>query len=302
MTGIGGREMKEKYFYIESDKAKTLLSKIKDMKAEKRGFDSHVYLISEYAVLTSSCIKRRNVITHDDNLMYFDELIKTLMDLQKQNVAVIPILGYCFDPDCPYGKGYIFQPRAKGEELYDDAVMKQYYVPPPDVPSFRYLSSDKNPKEYILSRTAFISKIPQIHFNKFINDMIVLFDNDVLIDFNGKSNFFYDASVGFQFIDLDSHTDFKYGLSEQKPDSKKMASIYGFVPCLFAAGTKAFPYLALDEKAVSVIGENELQQLAKDNKTIMQKCKTAILANGISEEQLNNALETIKIYAVNSVY
>ena len=37
----------------------------------------------------------------------------------QQGVAVVPILGYCFDPDSENGNGYIFQLRAKGEEFWE---------------------------------------------------------------------------------------------------------------------------------------------------------------------------------------
>jgi hypothetical protein len=288
--------VKEKYFYIEPEKARKLLSQVKEMKAIKRGFDSHVYLIGDYAILSTSRIKLRNVITRDDELAYFDELIKTLMSLREQCVAVVPILGYCYDPDSENGNGYVFQLRAKGEELYDDAVMKEYYVWEKNNPSSAYLSSDTDAKEYILSRTNLISKVPQKHFDKFISDTIVLFDNDILIDFNGKSNFFYDDTMGFQFIDLDSHTDYKYGLTEHKPDSRKLASYYGFVPCHVAVGTKVLPHLAMEEKSISKLDNKELQQLIRDNKAIFQKCKTAILNNGISEVQLNDSLEILRIF------
>lgn len=288
--------MKEKCFYIKPEKARGLLSQIKEMEAAKRGVNSHVYLIGEYAVLTTNRIKLRNVTTRDDDLAYFDELIKTLMCLRKQGVAVVPILGYCFDPDSENGSGYIFELRAKGKELYDDAVMNIFYVWAQKNPNSVYLSSDIDAKEYILSRTNYISKAPQKYFDKFIRDIIILFDNDILIDFNGKSNFFYDNTTGFQFIDLDSHTDYKYGLAEHKPDSKELASYYGFAPCHVAAGTKVLPHLALEEKAISKLDDKELQQLARDNKTIFEKCKTAMLNNGISEEQLNNSLEMLRIF------
>jgi hypothetical protein len=288
--------MKEKYFYIKPEKAKELLSQIKEMKAAKRGVDSHVYLIGEYAVLTTNSIKLRNVTTRDDDLAYFDELIKTLMSLREQGVAVVPILGYCFDPDSKSGDGYIFQLRAKGEELYDDAVMNAFYVWAQRNPSSVYLSSDTDAKEYILSRTNYISKAPQKYFDKFISDIIVLFDNDILIDFNGKSNFFHEETAGFQFIDLKSHTDYKYGLTEHKPDSRELASYYGFAPCHVAVGTKVLPHLALEEKAISKLDDKGLQQLVRDNRTIFEKCRTAMLNNGMSEEQLNNSLKILKIF------
>lgn len=174
--------------------------------------------------------------------------------------------------------------------------MKEYYVWAQNNPSSSYLSSDFDANEYIISRTKFISEIPQKHFDKFIRDIIVLIDNDVLIDFMGKSNFFYDDTAGFQFIDIDSHTDYKYRLSEQKHDGRLICAYNGFVPCHFAVGTKVLPHLALDEKAISKIDDKELQQLAQNNRTIFEKCKTAMLNNGISEEQLSNSLEIIRLF------
>ena len=285
--------MKEKYFYIEPEKARELLSQIKEIKVAKRGVDRHAFLIGEYAVLKGSKIKLRNVTTRDDDLAYFDELIKTLMGLKEQGVAVVPILGYCFEPDSENGSGYIIQLRAKGEELYDDAIMKEYYVCKPNL---AYLSSDTDRKNYILSRTNLISKVSQNHFDKFISDIIVLLNNDILIDFNGKSNFFYDDTEGFQFIDLDSHTDYKYGLVENKLNGKEIVAYYGFTPCHFTVGTKVLPNLALDERAISMIDDKELLQLAVDNKTIFEKCKAALLNNGISEKQLKISLKIIKLF------
>ena len=275
--------MKERYFYIEPEKARELLDKTKKMKAAKRGIDSRVYLIDEFAVLTTARLKLRNVATRDDDLAYLDELIETLMRLREQGVAVVPILGYCYDPHSENGTGYLFQPRAKGAELYDDAVMKKYYVS-----KFKYLSSKANAKEYILSRTSLISNVPQRHFDKFISDIIMLHDHDILVDDNGKSNFFYDSAEGFQFIDLDSHTDYKYGLTEQRYDSIELTIACGLTPCHLD--------MALDKKAISKLGKEALRQLAQDNQAIFEKCKTALLNNGIPQEQLNRSLESLKIF------
>lgn len=289
--------MKEKYFYIKSEKAREILSQTKKMRPVKNGVDSHVYLIDEYAILTTSRIKLRNVETHDDDLAHFDELIETLMTLYKQGVKVVPILGYCYDPNSDEGDGYIFQMQAKGEELYDDAVMKEFYLWTHKYPEqSKHLSSDADPYEYIMSRTNYMSKVPQKHFDKFINDIIVLLDNDILIDFHGKSNFFYDSADGFQFIDLDSHTDYRYGLVKDKPDSKEMASRFGFIPCHFAIDPEVLPEIALDleERIILRLGDTNLQQLILDNKTIFEKCKTAMLNNGISAEQMNNSLKKFK--------
>lgn len=289
--------MKEKYFYIEPETARDLLAEVKGRKAEKRGFDSHVYLVGNYAVLTTGRIKLRNVTTRDDNLIFFDELIQTLWDLRAQGVAVVPILGYCYDPDSKDGTGFIFQPRAKGEELYDDAVMKEYYVWAQKNPEDVYLfSSDIDPKRYLLSRTDVISKVPQEHYDKFVRDILLLNQKDILVDFNGKSNFFYDNEAGFQFIDLDSHTDYKYGLNDSKNDDNEWALLGCFSPCHLAVGTDAFGGHALDEKQIAKLSAEELRQLELANKIIFEKCKAAVLNNGISKERLKNALEELKIF------
>ncbi len=72
--------------------------------------------------------KQGQYLTRDDNLVYYDELVHCLMNLKEQGVASVPILGYCYDPDSENGDGYIIQQRAKGEELYNDAILKEYYV------------------------------------------------------------------------------------------------------------------------------------------------------------------------------
>ena len=272
--------MTEKYVAIEPEKARELLSQSQVMQPAKRGIDSRVYLSGDFAVLTTSRIKLRNVATRDDDLAYFDELIETLLRLREQGVAVVPILGYCYEPDSRDGDGYIFQPRAKGEELYEDAIVQAYKIR-----KSAYLSSDIDPKNYILSRTRFISQVPQEHFVKFISDILALLDHDILIDSNGKSNFFYDEKAGFQFIDLDSHTDYKYGLAK-KYDSKEICAYNGFVPC----------HYNLDKKALKKLSKEELRQLARDNGIIFEKCRAAMLRSGITEAQLKKALKTLKIF------
>lgn len=139
--------MIEKYFGIAPDAAGELLSRTKDMNPSKRGIDCRVYLLGDYAVLKTSRLKLRNVTTRDDDLAYLDELIRALIKLRERGVNAVPILGYCYDPDSKDGDGYIFQPKALGEELYDDAVMREFYVQ-----SCSYLVNDRDAKEYILEK------------------------------------------------------------------------------------------------------------------------------------------------------
>lgn len=293
--------MNEKYFDIDPLLARQLLDQAKKTKWSKRGFDRHTYLIDDYAVLSTDRIKLRNVITRDDDLRYFDEIIETLLNLYHHGVSVVPILGYCYDPNSEDGKGFIIQKRAKGLELFDDAVLINFEAWAQSQPEDIYLHCDMSDAEkiqYLLSRTQEISHVPQEHFDKFINDMICILEHDILIDCGGKSNFFYDADQGFQFIDLDAHNDYKYALTDQKPDIEKTVSICGFVPCLYAYGTKHFSSFALDEHALLALTPCQRNNLAESNTVVFQKCIAALKHNGISESVLNKSLSMLKFYGV----
>lgn len=292
--------MIEKYFSIEPGLARDFINRIRNMKPAKRGIDRCVYLFEGYAVLSTGRLKLRNVDVRDDNLFYYDDIIKKLAKLYDDGVHVVPVLGYCYDPETADGSGYIFQRRATGCELYDDSVICIYEVWTQDKSEI-YLKSgvsmtEEDSKEYILARTHTIANAPQRHFDKLIQDIRAILNRDILIDFQGKSNFFYDEKEGFYFIDLDTHTDHFYGLTKEPLDVDTMTAIGGFVPCHFGAKTKIFAPIALDERAVQEIGEHNLKCLAADNARIFAKCKAAILGNGISEGTLKAVLEKVKIY------
>lgn len=287
--------MIEKYISIDAVTARELLDRVQNIKPAKRGIDRHAYLFEKYAVLSTNRLKLRNVDVRDDDLSYFDDIIERLAGLCDEGVHVVPILGYCYDPETENGSGYVFQQRAKGHELYDDAAICKYQVWTQNE-SDVYLKSDIDPKDYILSRTHTIANAPQEHFDKFIEDIRAILSRDILIDFQGKSNFFYDENEGFSFIDLDSHTDGFYGLPEEPISIEAVTAIGGFVPCHFSAGTKAFAPVALDEKAIVEIGESDLKQLANDDLRIFEKCKTAMLNSRISENVIQTTLRRIKVY------
>lgn len=291
--------MKEKYFDIDPQFARQLLAQVKNMTWSKRGIDRHAYLFDDYAVLSTNRIMLRNVVTRDADLYYFDALIETLLDMYRCGVSVVPILGYCYDPDSTDGTGYIFQKRAKGRELYDDAVLAKFQIwAQPQLKNI-YLQSGLSKSEeieYLLSRTHEISQVPQRHFNKFVSDMICILKEDILIDCFGTSNFFYDKDEGFQFIDLDSHNDYKYGLTNQKPNIEEVVSVYGFTPCHYAADTKIFSPCALDEQALLALTPSQRRSLAESNNEVFLKCKAALKENGISESVIDNSLSQIKIY------
>lgn len=250
--------MVERYFSIDASIAHDLINRIQNMMPAKRGIDRCAYLFDKYAVLSTRRLKLRNVDVRDDSLLYFDDIIEKLTQLHDRGVHTVPILGYCYDPETADGNGYIFQQRATGHELYDDAVICIYEVWTQSESEI-YLKSnvdsgEVDAKEYILTRTHTIANAPQKHFDKFIKDIHAILSCDILIDFQGKSNFFYDNNKGFYFIDLDSHTDNFYGLTEGHLDVDTLTAIGGFVPCHFSVGTKVFASIALDERALQKIG------------------------------------------------
>lgn len=293
--------MKEKYFYIDPLCAQDLIRQANNLMWSKRGIDRHAYLFNDYVVLSTNRLKLRNVTTRDDDLRYLDEIIETLSDLHQQGVAVVPILGYCYDPNTIDGTGFMIQKRAKGYELFDDAAIAGFQVWSQSQTEDLYLHgtmSKEEKKEYLLSRTQMISRVPQRHYNKFVSDMICILKHEILIDCFGKSNFFYDVDEGFQFIDLDAHNDYKYGITDQKPNIEAVVSFCGFVPCHYASNTKLFSASALDEHALLALTPSQQGKLAESNRAIFEKCIAALRQNGVSESTLNNTLSKLKIYGV----
>lgn len=287
--------MVEKFSYISADKARRLVHQTAERSYSKNGIDSRVYFIDDYAVLRSGRIKLRNIATYDHDLKHLDDLIRSLMNLHEKGIGVIPILGYCYDADSHDGDGYIIEPVAKGKELYDDAVLHALYVwgyGNDDT----YLSSTEDPHQYLLSRIKEISQIPQIHFDKFIQDIIELYKCDILIDFWGRSNFFYDSEAGFQFIDINSHTDFYYGLEKNKRSIDSFAASYGFTPCQYSSDTALLKQIALHDDALSIFTEDEILTIEEYNRTVFLKCKNALLNNGIPLTTINEVLQKLKIF------
>lgn len=291
----------EKYFAIDPSFARQLVSQAADMQWAKRGIDRRAYLMEDYAVLSTDRMKLRNVTTRDEDLRYLDEIIEALLHLHQRGVSVVPILGYCCEPDSADGKGFLIQKRAKGLELFDDAILARFQVWAQAHPESVYLHSSMSEADgihYLLTRACEIASIPQAHFDKFVSDMIAILQQDILIDDFGKSNFFYDAELGFQFIDLDAHNDYRYGLAEKKPNIEETVSITGFVPCLYESGTKFFSAHALDKQALLALTPCQRSQLAEANSTTFQKCMTALKQNNISDSCLNQALPMMKFYGV----
>ncbi len=162
-----------------------LLERVKSMTPVHKGIDRQAYLFDDYAVISTSRLKLRNVDVRDDDLRQFDDLIDRLIALWKTGVNVVPILGYCYDPESADGEGFLFMKRARGSELYDDSIICRYETWTQNQKNV-YLESNADAREYIVKRTHEISQIPQEHFNKFISDILTILNDDILIDFQGE--------------------------------------------------------------------------------------------------------------------
>ena len=293
------RELVERFKYIDPKLARQLLDSISRMEYSKNGIDRKAYLFDEYVLLTTNRLKLRNMGFLDEDLLYFEKIIDTLQELNISGVSVVPILGYCYDPMSANGDGFIIESRAEGEELYDDAILSRFQKWTQKDPENVYLKSNVTYEEavsYLLERTKTISQIPQAHFDKFISDMIQILQKDILIDFNGQSNFFYDSDTGFHFIDLDSHNDYVYGLSEERISIEEIVSVGAFVPCHYAESSKIRSNVALDPRAIAGICKKEMQDLKQYNLLIFEKCINALKNNAISLNVIDSASNRLRVY------
>ena len=138
------KKLVERFKYIDPKLARRLLDSVSCMKYSKNGIDRKAYLFEEYVLLTTNRIKLRNMSFLDEDLVYFDKIIDTLQDLYVAGVSMVPILGYCYDPMSKNGDGFIFESRAKGEELYDDAILSRFQKWTQKDPENVYLKSNND--------------------------------------------------------------------------------------------------------------------------------------------------------------
>lgn len=257
----------EKYFGIDQQVVQQMIGATKHMTNDRSGDNgfqnTKVFLFDEYAVLKMQNINVRNVSTQDTDLKHLERLAGTLLDLQGAHVGVIPILAFCSEN----GNGYIIQPRAKGTELYDRSKIDD--------------------KDYIIGRIKLLANAPQEHYNKFVADTVKIIDAGVLVDFVGKDNFFYDETIGFQFIDLCAHDDYEYGLNDIKPQGRLAAAYCCFLPCYFDTMPQ---YRNTVSKILAELTVEEYDLLKAQNGTIFTKCKNAMINNGIAEEVIDDAI------------
>lgn len=257
----------EKYFGIDREIVQQMIEATKNMTNEKSGDNgfqnTKVFLFDEYAVLAMQNMNFRNVTTPDPDLKHLERLAGTLFELQTKGVNAVPILAFQSDG----GDGYIIQPRAKGAELYD--------------------RDKSNSKDYVLERVELLANAPQKHFDKYIADIIKIVDAGIIVDFAGKDNFFYDETIGFQFIDLNAHDDYEYGLSDKKAQGKQAASYGCFLPCYFDTVPK---YRDSVSKTLPEMTDGERALLKERNRNIFGKCRTAATNNGITEEAVSEII------------
>ena len=258
----------EEYFALDCETVQHMITETRNMQNQKSGNngfqDTKVFLFDKYVVLKMRNINVRNVVTQDPDLAYLKQLSRTLLDLQAKGINTVPIFAFVSDD----GNGYIIQQKAQGTEVYDRNAIAD--------------------KDYVMRRVELLSKAPQAHFDKFIADAIVIMNTGVLIDFMGKDNFFYDENIGFQFIDLNSHSDYVYGIVAEKPAVDVIVTWCGFMPCYFDVNPT---YSDTVTKMLSEMTEHECALLNQFNQNIFEKCKVAMINNGISEDMINATIE-----------
>ena len=261
----------EEYFTMDCKAVQQMITATKNMQNQKSGNnnfqDTKVFLFDNYAVLKMRNINFRNVDTQDPDLAHLKRLSQTLSDLHTKGINAVPIVAYVSDN----GNGYIVQQKAQGAEVYDREAITD--------------------KDYVIRRVELLSKAPQAHFDKFIADAIAIMNAGVLVDFMGKDNFFYDENIGFQFIDLNAHADYVYGLVTEKPAVDVMAIWCGFIPCYFDVKPTCRDTVT---KILSEMTAHECALLSQQNRSVFRKCRTAMSNNGLLEDVINAVIENEK--------
>ena len=108
-----------------------------------------------------------------------------------------------------------------------------------------------------------------------------------LIDFVGKDNFFYHKKIGFQFIDLNAHFDYEYGLSDIEPQADQIVAWNCFIPCHYDTTPG---YRDTVSKILPELTDKEWILLKKQNRIIFSKCKRAMIKNKIAEEMIREII------------
>ncbi len=255
----------EHFPYINEYFAKQLIFFANNMTTFNRsGKHNDVIFFDNYVVLKtkqydSIVIKDDEKFQTENNL--FNKVIKILHDLRNNGVNVVPILGYACIPEVhdkiTYGLGYVLQPKASGNEMYNEKFLTQ--------------------KKYLLSQTKVLANASQSHYDKFVADVLEILKTRLWVDHLHKDNFFYDKQNGFSFIDIN-----KFLTKTEQAREMKFIDRCFFSPCLNV----------LTDEMLLGFSENEFFELIGNNQKIFHKCKNAILNKQImSEIEINKLIE-----------
>lgn len=261
-----------KFKYIPKSQAEELILQVESTEASKSGTNSKAFIVGDYVILKTTNIPLGK--GEDDFAQTpFDRVIEKLKDLSGSGVNAVPVLGYQFEvPEKTgrelYGRGYIFQPVAPGEELWDRKKMPIYDGSP-------------EKKDYILKRLRLLSSVPQKHYDKWISDFAAILDAGIMVD-PKCSNFFYDKNYGFSFIDLNF---------ERECNDKVFELVrYGLNPCL-GDGLLGKEFFTA----------SELDEIKTKNLEIFIKVVNALLSFGITAEEIRDNIlgKTISLGTIN---
>ena len=258
--------MENHFYHIDEKVAEDLIARTEKSGYEKSGANSKASTVGKYVVLKAGNIPLVQTDKFPASVVPFDVVIEKLWQLEKQGGNAVPILGYCFDPEksrkifkdgnktsirSSYGKGYIIQHRAPGQEMWERERMGE--------------------KEYIVRRTKTFADAPQEQFDKFVADYMAILDAGIMVDYSKRENFFYDEEKGFSFIDLN------FMLNKKQRESKyNLLSKYCTMP--------ANSFVLASSPAVARMTDAEYHALLDDNRAVFEKCKKAIVANGLATE------------------
>jgi len=197
------------YKIINSDRFNATEQIVKEFNVENistHGGNNYCAIVKydnkDYAVLKSSNIELYKT-KEKESSEYYEELLrnqnlnfKNVMNLTHKHIChnAVPILGFIYFEHninhystSAYAKGFIVQPKAKGNELYK---------------GIGWCRKDKpNEVQTVIDCTRQYSQIPPKHFANFLINYYEI-SKDLLIDPSKSSNFFYDANSEFSFIDL----------------------------------------------------------------------------------------------------
>lgn len=270
--------MEKRFYYIKEELAIELINASISAEIAGRGSNSVAYIIDNYAVLKTGNIELKNTNRYHEEIAPIDVVIQKLHNLKQNNVSVVPILGYVYDPnltkdygDASYGKGYIIQPKAKGSEMWNINKMPSSYKP-----------ATTEELNYLITNTQMFANAPQEHFDKFVSDYKEITNAGIMVDPSKKTNFFYDKEHGFSFIDLN----FESAQIFNKPDLNGQISHrefinYALLPC----------HRYMSDNVLQQLNEEQQVELTNNNLQIFNKIATSLTKVGVNLNDIECAFK-----------